>query len=295
MIQYAQSRNDLEALIEAESPGWLARASLRTEKFRWKQRYEEASTIWSQIKPVYMRLQGHAKCAYCERKLESVDYGKVEQDVEHFRPKGNVRCWRAPTHLVEQGIACTPVPPAGQGYYLLSYHLFNYASACKPCNSTLKKDYFPIAGAYSLHGEDPSQLVAERPYLIYPIGDFDIPAEALIEFYGISPRPVLMAGHDRNRALVTITFFGLDDETKRKNLFRERAMLLLALFPLLEETKGAVPEAIRVEAQELVEKCLAPDMAHANCCRSFKRLYDTNPQEAREVYQSIRNFVRSMS
>src|SRR5207342_665422 len=96
--------------------------------------------------------QGGAKCAYCERKLEAEEYGKGEQDVEHFRPKNSVRSWHLPAELAQQGVALGSVANPSSGYYLLPYHLFNYCAACKPCNSAIKSDYFPIAGAYRLTG-----------------------------------------------------------------------------------------------------------------------------------------------
>ena len=52
----------------------------------------------------------------------------------------------------------TAPPGDNNGYYLLAYHLLIYAVACKPCNSGLKKDYFPIAGDYDLTGEDPAEM-----------------------------------------------------------------------------------------------------------------------------------------
>ena len=108
-----------------------------------------------------MKLQGESKCAYCERKLESSDYGKIEQDVEHFRPKKMVREWQMPKRLKELGIAAMKVPNDDRGYFLLPYHPFNYAATCKPCNSALKKNYFPIAGDYELTNEDPVDLLKE--------------------------------------------------------------------------------------------------------------------------------------
>ena len=122
MIRYPVTKQQLEQLIEAEKPGWLASAVLRTNGFRQKGFYEENSSIWSQIKAVYMRLQGNGKCAYCEREMESVELGKVEQDVEHFRPKGNIKAWPAPQELLGQGIAFTNPPAEHKGYYLLPYH-----------------------------------------------------------------------------------------------------------------------------------------------------------------------------
>src|SRR4030088_1152429 len=94
MIRYAVTRQQLDQLIEDQSPGWLQKAGERTEQFRQLARYTEKSSIWSKVKPVYMRLQGDSKCAYCERKLESIDYGKGEQDVEHFRPKKGLKVWK---------------------------------------------------------------------------------------------------------------------------------------------------------------------------------------------------------
>lgn len=215
MIAYRITQAELERRIEAASPGWLQKAATRTAGFRQKAFYEESCTIWSDVKSVYMRLQGECKCAYCERKLESIDFGKIEQDVEHFRPKGNIKQWRLPKSLGELGIKATVVPEEDRGYFLLPYHPFNYSAACKPCNTLLKKDYFPIAGEYDLTGDDPAQLhVKERPLLVCPVGDFDDAPEDLIRFYGVSPQAVAQGGYDRERALVTIEFFKLDDEAK---------------------------------------------------------------------------------
>ena len=68
MIQYSISQDQLEALIEREKSGWLVRAGKRMEIFASLGFYEESSSIWSEVKIVYMRLQ-HGKCAYCKRQL----------------------------------------------------------------------------------------------------------------------------------------------------------------------------------------------------------------------------------
>jgi hypothetical protein len=228
------------------------------------------------------KLQGECKCAYCERKLESIDYGKGEQDVEHFRPKSSVKAWRVPKALKDQGIVTTDVSNAGGGYYLLSYHPFNYAAACKPCNSALKRDYFPVAGSYDVTGEDPAALLNENPYLIYPLGDFDEAPEDLIRFYGVSPQPTASSGHNRARALVTIVFFKLDDTEKRKNLFRERAMVIVALHPQLEKAVTSADGATRLQAQQLVERFTAPDAWHTTALavsRVFSRVTPWKPAQ----------------
>lgn len=116
MIRYPTSLAELETLIDDEKPGWRERAKERTDGFRAAGKFEESSSIWSEVKGVYMRLQ-HTKCAFCESKLESIRFGRVEQDVEHFRPKGSVKAWKRPQALKD--IPLTPVPAKSPGYHLL--------------------------------------------------------------------------------------------------------------------------------------------------------------------------------
>ncbi len=294
MIGYPISQEGMEALVEIEKPGWLKRAGERTEGFRDAKEYNEKSSIWSEVKPAYMKFQGDGKCVYCERKLESVVYGKGEQDVEHFRPKGNIRPWRTPKHLKDQGISTTAVPEKKRGYYLLPYHPFNYAASCKPCNSALKRDYFPIAGKYNLSGDDPKKLISEQPYLIYPIGNFDKAPEDLICFHGVSPRAVASDGHDRLRALVTIEFFKLDD-TKRKNLQRERAVIILALYPQLERLANGAVDADKKIAEEIVDGFTSPKACHTNCARGFRNLHARDRNEAKRVFDLAAGLIMSTS
>lgn len=294
MIRYAVTKAQLDALIAAEEPTWPARAAARTEEFRQKGFYEEKSSIWSEVKVVYMRLQGLGKCAYCEREMEPPELGKIEQDVEHFRPKGNVKAWKAPKALRDAGVVLTAPPPGGKGYHLLPYHPLNYAAACKPCNSTLKSDYFPILGTYDLTAEDPATLTAEGACLIYPLGDIDDDPETLIEFHGTSPRPIHASGVKNHRALVTIEFFKLDDSAKRKNLFRDRAILIMGLFPLLEKTTQGTA-AKRAAAKATVDGFLNPRLRHLNCARNFKRLYAQDRAEAEKFYDAAVKLMSTIS
>ena len=90
MIRYAVTESDLEQRVDAEVASWRSRAATRTARFIAAGGYDESSSIWSEIKPVFMRLQND-KCAYCERQLASADSGgSVEHDLEHFRPKSSV-------------------------------------------------------------------------------------------------------------------------------------------------------------------------------------------------------------
>jgi len=294
VIRYDTTEPGLHALITAKSADWLLRAKARTSEFKKRGLYKEDSSIWSEVKPVYMELQGQSKCAYCERKLESIDYGKAEQDVEHFRPKGNVKAWRPSAALKKLSMPLTPPVAKGGGYYLLAYKVFNYGAACKPCNSALKSDKFPIAGKYRLSASDPSKMDAEKAYLIYPIGSIDEDPEDLIEFEGASPRArVQGTGHRRNRALVTIDFFALDDSVKRKNLFVERARLIDALFGQLEA--AATPGPRQKHAQRNVADYQSPKAPHSNCMRSFVRLYYSDKPKALSLANAASDLVHSSS
>jgi hypothetical protein len=292
MIGYKISLNDLQSLIEAESPGWLAAAKKKTAEFRNDGCYNEKKGTWSKIKPVLMRIQGGSKCAYCERKLESEDYGKGEQDVEHFRPKKNIRAWKPSKALENEGVKVTKPKPDSGGYHLLAYHPFNYCAACKPCNSALKSDCFPIAGKYRTKGADPVKLAKEFPLLIYPIGDFDGNPESLIRFHGISPQAVASSGHDRHRALTTIEFFKLDD-IMRKNLIAERARLICALLPLCKAASKNGPSAIK--AKKLLIAYTEDTTPHANCARSFVKLFQSDAQEACDVESKAAQFITGIS
>ena len=166
------------------------------------------------------------KVLFLRAQVRAGELGRYELDIEHFRPKGKIKAWPVPQFLRKTKISFTPPPTAGHGYYLLPYHLLNYTVACKPCNSGLKKSYFPIGGTYDLNGDDPRQMRAEQPWLLYPIGHVDVDPEEVISFYGILPQSISMEPVLRQRGLVTITFFGLDDVIRRKRLMQERAMLI---------------------------------------------------------------------
>ena len=247
------------------------------------------TNIWSRIKPVYMVLQG-SKCAFCERGMEDQ---AIEQDVEHFRPKKAVKRWPTPKGI-EQELDATglqvrqPATGSERGYGLLAYHPWNYVASCKTCNSVFKRSYFPIAGTRDTHARKPATLrQRERPYLIYPLGDLDDDPEELITFHGLSPQPG-RNGFDRLRALVTIELLGLDDHRRRKGLLLDRARAIERLYFALD---GTSPEAAAV----VTRLTTSPDEPHANCLRSFERLWRRRPQEARALYEPIRKLLSGTS
>ena len=120
MIRYDITADDLHALVEEYVPGWLARAEDRTATFMKRRRYAERRSIWNEVKPVFMKVQGDGKCGFCERKFESGDLGRHELDIEHFRPKSRIAEWRYPRFLMDAGYSQTLPPDTETGYYLLS-------------------------------------------------------------------------------------------------------------------------------------------------------------------------------
>lgn len=291
MIRYSVTEQELRASITLIDPKWLGLAEKRTQKFITAKKFSERSSIWSTVKEVYMDLQ-HMKCAYCERKLESKKRGgKIEQDVEHFRPKSSTSTWKIPQSLLDSGIKPTKIPPAPTGYYALPYHLFNYAAACKPCNSILKSDFFPIAGTYNFDILDSASGTSELPYLLYPIGDIDADPEDLIEFHGLSPMAKHSSGHNLDRALVTIQFFNLDDPSDPHGLFHGRSVIISGLFPILQRAMVDGGEALVLQKV----KDLPLGMPHRNCANSFGRLFLADESKAKEIYEKAVTLVFSKS
>ena len=294
MIRYDVTPEALRGMIERCVPGWLAKAQERTEVFRSKGRYEEGGAIWSDVKSVFMEIQGKGKCCFCERQLESGELGRHELDIEHFRPKKRIRKWPCPESLLDAMIAAcvsqTPLPDSDKGYHLLPYHLLNYAVACKPCNSGLKKDYFPISGRYDLDGEDPEMMSAEKPWLLYPIGHLDVDPEEVITFHGFVPQSKSDDRFLKLRGLATIAFFGLDDIRRRKNLIKDRAEKIVFLHMLLKAKSDGDERA-----GTLVDAMLASNAPHANCTRSFARLFRSDRIQADKVADMTSTFLESQS
>jgi hypothetical protein len=285
MIGYRITRRQIHAALEQAQPGWLLRAKERTRILEKLGRYDEASPIWSEVKSVYMRHQGGNKCSFCEQE-PSARGGRRAHRLEHFRPKGAVHAWPVPAELRRENIPFTQPPRVG-GYHLLAYNAFNYSTACVSCNEDLKKMYFPIAGRYQLRGRHPERMATERPYLIYPLGDFDDAPEKLIAFNGISPYAVYKRGYRRHRALVTIAFFKLDDEAMQGSLARGRAKTLLLIARAHEEESA--------DARLLRDALTRPTAEHSNCARCFARLFRKNPIVARRIADAALRYVASKS
>ena len=280
MIRIDVDRDDLEQMIEAHKPGWLDDAKSKTDALADDPDLEVKS-IWSPIKQVYSDIQ-NSKCVFCEKEIEDQP---IEQDVEHFRPKNKVRRWNVPEWMAnDEGVAVAqPESGSEPGYRLLAYHFLNYAAACKTCNSTRKRDYFPIqATTRKSDSRNPTRMRTEKAFLIYPISDLDDDPEDLLEFYGLSPQAKHPRGFDRKRALVTIELFQLDDADQRSYLFKRRAQLIYFLFVALQMVDNGDAQE-RADGQRMVDHYTSPKSEHTNCLRSFHRLYRDDVMQAESI------------
>lgn len=281
MIRIETSADDLKDQINSHNSGWLVKAKKKTDELE-SDPTKNVTSIWSPIKQVFTKLQ-NSKCVFCEKLIENQP---IEQDVEHFRPKNNVKRWHVPQWMEEDEDVIVNQPSSGSedGYRLLSYNYLNYAAACKTCNSTRKRDLFPIAGPRKNNSKNPNTMKAEKAYLIFPIGDIDDDPEDLIEFFGLSPQARKSSGFGRKRALVTIELFKLDDFDERPYLFKTRAKNIWLLFKCLRQIDTG-NTAEKAEGQIVADFLTSPASEHTNCLRSYRRLYESDLIEAESVMQ----------
>lgn len=275
MIRYAILHRELVRQIDSHSGSWRSRAEERTSGFIRAGKFDEESSIWSQIKPVFMEIQFN-KCVFCERQLGDQNFSRVEHDLEHFRPKGRVKKW--PPRSSQISFDFTLGESNSRGYYWLAYDLKNYAAACKTCNSSLKSDAFPIAGTRGNSELSLAELKRlEKPYLCYPIGKSDIDPEELIDFVGTVARPSGSRGYKRRRAEVMIEFFKLNE---RDELQYERAEQITLIGFALEKVER---NENRARFEQKIHNSIADNQPHAACKRAFLNLWNSNRSLAKRL------------
>lgn len=287
MIRYRVTEKQMKAAAEKAKPGWLAAARKRTTALVKLGKFDEASSIWSQIKPAFRALQGD-KCAYCERLLEEF---AIEHDVEHYRPKSAVTAWPKPADAKRLGITFPTGGGWETGYYWLAYQLKNYATACKSCNSTLKGTGFPIAGKRGKKLQTVEKLTAEKPLLIFPVGTWGDDPARLLTFDGITITPVATRGPNADRGWATIHFFRLN----RARLRQGRAKQIYLLWHELEDSGGARTPAKRAAARDRVKYLLSNAAEHSACARAFHSLWQSDHDRAEVIFEKCRDWVINKS
>jgi hypothetical protein len=286
MIRYLISADALKKLVKTASATWLNRAKELTAKAVQAGKVEAGLAIWSEIKPVFLRIQGN-KCIYCERLLPGEELGLVEHDVEHYRPKNRVQPWPAQKDLDALGLTAYPFATgtAAPGYVSLAFDISNYAAACKTCNSSLKSDRFPIAGTRASAPLTAAKLKAEKPYLPLPLGSNDADPEKLIGFTGILPFPLDPDpdSFTHRRARVTIDFFRLASPTRESDLLQPRLTGCALYAAKFKERTAATTAAERTRLDKVLAALTAPTRPHSSCVRAYARLCKDSPAKAKEM------------
>ena len=283
MIRYPNALEDIEAKI---SKTWLTKARKRTEVLQLLGWYAEEHTdskgtlkklppFWSDVKDIFVRHQ-YYKCAYCETLLEGGDRGSVQWDIEHFRPKSNVRPWPSPKSGLIEKYRGRTLGDASSGYHLLAYCYSNYAVVCKSCNNR-KSDHFPIAGTRIGAGLTPADYVDEGAYLIHPLGTNGMDPANLITFDGVEA--IAKYSEARNKDLwqqanIIVDLF----ELNRDGLQRMRANWLYhAVWPEVKLSDNGDAEA--TENLRLAQKEGSP---YSGCATCFIELCSSDRPQALE-------------
>ncbi|MGO4319351.1 hypothetical protein [Agrobacterium sp. MCAB5] len=284
MIRYDFDRTVVEADIRAVDPRWFNKAEKRTKIIVKLGSFAEKTSVWSKIKPTFMRLQKN-KCVFCERQFENPDYGTIEFDVEHFRPKSSVVTWPDPVRHSKLKYNFGTGAPYATGYYWLAYELENYAASCKVCNTSLKLNYFPIAGDRGSILATVDDLSNEQPYLCYPFGDLDDDPETLMTFVATTAVPTASDEFKKRRGQTIIDFFDLNG---REQLHRERArMIAMCGSALMADAEGEATD----QDQLVIARMDSPVLPHSNCLRAFKRSWATDKELARQIYEKCRAYA----
>ena len=257
---------------------------------------EPVAVDWASVKYLFMAIQNE-KCAYCERKLAARGSGgAAEHDLEHFRTKNPVKSWSAPAEIdFEVGEAYD------SGYYWLAFHLLNYCTACKKCNTGFKSNYFPVAGTRLRPPEVPSPrtMRSEKPLLLYPLGTIDDDPENVLRFRGLAACPPFMDpalphkeqqdAHRNKRARTIIAFFALN---KRDELLWGRAEKLRELEKSFAQINSGDPEAAE-NAQADIRRLTDGFSEHTACVRAMIRLYRQDVKTARLYFAAVRAYLDS--
>ena len=179
----------------------------------------------------------HGKCAYCEQ-YKNGDFGCVE----HYRPKGGFGS-----------------PLQKPGYYWLAYEWQNLLFSCSECNTSYKRNLFPLVNENARNIEH-RDISNEEPAIINPVttdpGDH-------IEFSEFIIRPKLIDGQESLQGKTTIGVFRLNDrkdlKERRRNFWEayNRELVKRAIFQKLNNPDGIAlcDETLKLMKDEDAEFC----------------------------------------
>lgn len=201
-----------QGLIETNANNAAYIGGLR--KFKIKQPIYGDTTV----KETLIKVQ-YDKCCFCERKVSAGEPGHIE----HYRPKGGYKKDDA-TKLVKPG------------YYWLAYDFSNLYFSCNRCNSSYKKNYFPLADETQRATNHTANIANEDPLIINP----SIDASPHLIF----KREKVKSKNNSVKGKETIKRTGLN----RKLLSQERLEYLKLLDTLAKVARGTSPESAEAKS-----------------------------------------------
>ncbi|HEV7744196.1 MAG TPA: hypothetical protein VGO56_04290 [Pyrinomonadaceae bacterium] len=216
--------------------------------------FDEA--LYKAMWKVYLSPDGpfHGKCAYCESAIDADQPG----DIDHFRPKGEVRDLEGAVVSVGDEHGNFTSHP---GYYWLAYDWRNLLPACADCNRPSKKktkgtrvgkgSRFPVANEYAVSAGAEDH---EQPLLINP-ADPDEEPSLHMEFDDLG---ILFAKSERGAVCERV--FGLN---MREALVRKRKEAFYEAFDAVLTLIDATRAADRDRLDRTIEKLQAFKMGHA--------------------------------
>jgi hypothetical protein len=141
-----------------------------------------------------------------------------------------------------------------------------------------QEEFLPRGQGPKDRGQDATLIGHGKPLLIYPIDQLDA-------------EPRRKSGFGRLRALVTISIFKLSDPIARRTLSQGRARAIQNLYFNLRAIQEDSDPVIVPAARKNVARMLRPDEPFANCLRSFHRLCQDSPDEARQIFDDLTEFL----
>jgi uncharacterized protein (TIGR02646 family) len=163
----------------------------------------------SSVKKTLNDLQND-KCCFCERKISAGEPGHIE----HYRPKGGYKI-NSKSKLIKPG------------YYWLAYDFHNLFLSCNKCNTSYKKNYFPLKNENDRAKNHNSNIKLEEPLILCPSDD--IKPHLVFKSEIIKPKNKSLKGSE------TIQRIGLN----RKYLADDRLTYLKPLKLLAEIVKNS--------------------------------------------------------
>lgn len=174
------------------------------------------------------------KCCFCERKIES-------GHVEHFRGKGGYQ--QSESEKIQK-----------PGYYWLAYEWSNLFLSCAKCNSSYKRNFFPLANPTKRATSHLKDINKEKPLLIDP--EKENP-EDFIEFIGYSPKAI----NGNQKGKETILRIGLDRPflgDRRRDIY----LLYKKLFFAAQSPN--LPDSEKKELNDLLAEQTKPEAQYSS-------------------------------